>query len=135
ILFVPDTSGSLDVKRDQIANDLNRFVGKLPVDGDYRVGVMLGHGFKSETSGRLYRKTSAYPEVLRSDELSIETIQTELAARIRSPLEESQSDGGEMGMTSLLRGVTTKLEENRSKGFFRDQAALAVVFISDENDL
>jgi hypothetical protein len=45
------------------------------------------------------------------------------------------SDGGEMGMYSLHRMVTDRLTAPENAGFMRSDAALAVIFLSDENDI
>ena len=45
------------------------------------------------------------------------------------------SDGGEMGMYSLHRMVTDRLTAPENTGFVRSDAALAVIFLSDERHL
>jgi len=78
---------------------------------------------------------NGYPYVLDSAQMSQATIQ----ARLRKMMIEARnfnSEDGEMGMYSVLQALTpAKLADSRSKGFFRQNAALAVIFISDENDI
>jgi len=49
---------------------------------------------------------------------------------------DAPGDGGELGIYSLNLAITEPLlSQNKKLGFFRPDAALAVVFMSDENDL
>jgi hypothetical protein len=135
LLFVTDTSGSLDEERQAIADGIGGFVSELPSDVDYRVAVMLAHGSRSEFSGRLWHKAGHGP-VLDSRTLSLDHLRGELKWLLNNTASDIHSDGGEEGLYSFLRGLDHgPLTDSRAKGFFREDAALAVVFISDENDI
>jgi hypothetical protein len=135
ILFVTDTSGSLNDERPAIAQGIDAFVGALPMDVDYRVAVMLAHGSTSNYSGVLYQKDSE-PFVLDSQQMSLEDIRYYLERKLRYVRGDGDSDGGEEGLFSLYTGLMgNNLEQSRTQGFFREDAALAVVFIADENDI
>jgi len=125
-----------------VADGLFAFVGQLPSNVDYRIGMMLAHTSTSPYAGKLWSipgvsrdPFNGYPYVLDSAQMSQATIQ----ARLRSMMEQAQeynSEEGEMGMYSLMQALTpAKLADSRAKGFFRNNAALAVIFISDENDV
>jgi hypothetical protein len=74
--------------------------------------------------------------VLDSTKHSLEVIRAGLRAKLTPPRGDRGSDGGEMGIYSLLQTMKTKnLRDIRSQGFYRADAALAVVFIADENDI
>ncbi|MCB0361490.1 MAG: hypothetical protein KDD35_02135 [Bdellovibrionales bacterium] len=47
ILFVVDTSGSLDDERNSIGKNIAEFIEALPSDTDYVISVLLAHGSKS----------------------------------------------------------------------------------------
>ena len=129
LLFVVDTSGSLNEERRGIANGIDAFVQELPADVDLQVGVMYAHGQESNHSGEL----TGNPAVLSSSTLTIDQIRTKLFQRMDSPRTENSTDGGEVGMYTLLNSLTAKYEVNKAGGFYRDDAALAVVFVADEN--
>lgn len=141
LLFVADTSGSMADNRVKVAEGLHAFVGQLPANVDYRIGMMLAHSSRSSHTGRLWTlpnqdrdPSTGYPYVLDSSRMSQQLIQT----RLRTMMETArdQNEQGEMMTYSLLQALTpAKLAESRALGFFRSTAALAVVFISDENDL
>lgn len=140
LLFVADTSGSMQDNRVAVADGLHAFVGQLPANVDYRIGMILAHSSTSALSGQLWTlanqdrdPVTGYPYVLDSSQMSQSLIQT----RLREMMQVAPEGGGqgEMGMFSLLRSIGSQLDANRSKGFFRSNAALAIVFISDENDI
>ncbi len=136
ILFVTDTSGSLSQERAAIAEGIEAFVNELPEEADYRIGVLLGHGSKSKYSGHLYKSSHHEPIVLDSAELSLNDIQRHLKNKLTKTKGDKYSDGGEEGLFSL----TQMLKENNLKctqesGFLREDAALAVIWIADENDI
>lgn len=136
ILFVTDTSGSLDVERAAIADGIDSFVAGLSNDVDYNIAVMLGHGSRSSYKGKLYQQVATEPAVLTKS-MGLTTIRTILKNKLTKVAVDTYSDGGEEGLYSLFQGVTTPalLTQSQTAGFFRPDAALAVVFISDENDI
>jgi hypothetical protein len=135
VLFVTDTSSSLDAERPDVAQEIRSFVNELPMDVDYQMAVMLAHGSKSTYSGKLY-KASNEPLVLKSKQLTVDKIQSHLVNKLRNVKGDGGSDGGEEGLYSLQKSLKEDdLNNIRKQGFFRDDAALAIVFIADENDI
>ncbi len=135
LLFVTDTSGSLDDERATVAAGIDRYVAGLGTDVDYRIGVLAAHSDASSYYGRLL-KAGSEPLVLDSTALTASEIRQHLERKLTKRADDGVSDGGELGLYSLsglLSGAG--FSEARSAGFFRDSAALAVVFISDENDI
>lgn len=133
LLFVMDTSGSMSDNRAKVADGISAFVAELPPEVDYQVGVMLGHGSQSAWSGKLFSHNGN--KVFSSKTMSLADIKTKLKAMaLGAPADASGEQGEEMSY-SLRKGLTTHLDANRTAGFFRTNAALAVVYVSDENDI
>lgn len=136
LLFVVDTSASLDAKRVRLANGIGSFVMQFSKDIDYQVAVTLAHSPKSFYSGKLFQR-SGEPAVLRSSEMTFQQIKNNLVYKLNASILEGWADGGELGMASALQLLKPeKLAQIRANDkFFRSDAALVVIFISDENDI
>jgi RHS repeat-associated protein len=135
IILVPDTSGSIIAERGKIADGFHKFVEMLPEEVDYNIGVILAHSGKSNKSGKLYKKNHD-PYVLKSSELTLNEIQDHLKLKIKKPKTDGYSDGGEMGLYSILKALEPEnLQSIKDQGLFRDDAALMVIFIADEQDI
>lgn len=136
ILIIPDTSSSIKEERRKIAEGFDYFIGALPQGVDFNIGVILGHSKNSNKSGKLYKKNSSDPLVLKSNELSLPKIKESLSLKIHKPKTDGYSDGGEMGMASLLNALEgVNLQNLKDNGLLRDDAALAVIFVADEQDI
>ncbi len=136
LLFIVDTSGSLNTERQAVANGIDAFVQALPNEVHFKIAVMLAHG-ESKYSGALYQKNTE-PIVLDSKSLTLTQLRTHLGTKLTSPSSESSTDGGEVGLVSLNRSIveSSKLKMIQSThGFYRSGAALAIIFIADENDI
>ncbi len=134
IIIVPDTSGSIVEERGAIADGFDFFLNSIPEDIDYRIGVILGHSGNSSRSGKLYKKGTE-PYVLDSNQLLTEETITALNQKLKNPAVDNYSDGGEMGLYSLERALDQNLEEIQDQGLFRDDAALLIIFVADEQDI
>ncbi|MBL7664540.1 MAG: carboxypeptidase regulatory-like domain-containing protein, partial [Bacteriovoracaceae bacterium] len=157
ILLVTDTSRSLEPERAKIAEGLKTFVEFLPSNADYRIAQLLavtgkgaGQLFEMELNTKgshhqsywhkfkdKYKKNKPPKKyVLRSDELSLEEIQQYLEDSIDDTYKQGFFQSGEMGLYSLQEALKpSNITKIKSQGLFRDDAALMVVFISDENDV
>ncbi len=137
IIFVTDTSGSLDLERNAVADGISNFVGQLNSGMDFNIGVMLAHGSTSSHTGKLYKtSTSGEPLVLKSSELAISQIKTHLRRKLTTVVSDDSTDGGEMGLYSTSQALKAGNKEAIiNAGMFRADAALAIVYISDENDI
>lgn len=137
LLFVIDSSGSLAEERERIGNGVDKFIAELPEGADFQIGVLLAHGSRSNHSGALYKSSiSGDSWVLDSKLLSITSMRSILKRKLANPPSDYYADGGEEGLYALNRSIqTTFLETSRSRGFFRADAALAIVFVADENDI
>jgi hypothetical protein len=136
VLFVVQTSDSISQERAGIVNEIQSFIASLPEGADFNVAVMLSHGSTSDYSGKLFQAGSE-PLVLMSSLLSNADIQSGLNAKLTSAVPDNDSGGGEEGIYSLFRGITNSslLQASQAAGFFRPEAALAVVFIADQRDI
>jgi hypothetical protein len=135
LLFVVDTSDSLKEERSRIASTIPSFVNQLSSETDYRIGVMLAHGGDSYYSGRLY-SPPGIPQVLNSRTLSTTQIQSYLGSTLSKPVSDVDEANGEMMTYSLLKSLgSDRISTIQNQGFFRQNAALSVVFVSDENDI
>ncbi len=133
ILIVPDTSGSIIDERAAIADGFDSFINILPTGVDFRIAVMLGHAHTAH-SGSLYQKGSE-AIILDSELQTIAEIKADLRTKMQNPATENATDGGEVGLMSLMNGLNNNLDTMKAQGFFRDDAALAVIFVADENDI
>ncbi len=144
ILFVADSSPSLETERTAIAKGVRQFIDALPQNTDYNIAVMAAHSDVSYDpkvkptpgfAGKLL-KSGNEPAVLKSASLQWNKLSEILIRRLTKIKSDASTDGGEAGLFSLEKGITEPLlSENRGLGFFRGDAALAIIFISDENDL
>lgn len=133
LLFVLDTSGSLIEERKSIGDGIEAFLQALPPDVDAQIAVLLAH--VGTWSGKLYTRNST-PAVLKTSDYTNSQLRSILRDRMERAATENESDGGEAGLYSLNQALQTeKLARARTAGFFREEAALAVVFVADENDI
>jgi hypothetical protein len=136
VLFVLDTSFSLRHERQKISDQAQALLDTFPSDSNYRIGVLLAHGSKSAHSGRLFTSKKNEPTVLSSESHTADEIKDGLSKKFKYVRKDHFADGGEEGVFSLNQALEGEnLVYNQSQGFFRAKAALAVVFISDENDI
>lgn len=134
LLLVVDTSGSMENNRVGVAQGLSAFVAELPANVDYRVGVLLAHGSQSKYSGKLWAPANA-PRVISSKDYSTAKIQDMLTKVMMSTPADPGLAQGETGLFAITQLLSKNMADAKSAGFFRSDAALAVVFISDENDV
>lgn len=140
VLFMLDSSNSLSDERAALAAAAPQLANELGQVGPYTFAFSLSWtsdapsgGF--DGSGRLY-SIGPNPKVLSSSAMSSADITTAIANTLAAaPPPDPTSDGGEAGLYALNRMLTTHLVEVQSLGFFRNSAALVVVFMSDENDI
>ncbi len=134
-LLVVDTSGSMDDERSRIAENIGSFLDRLPDGVDLRIAVMPAHGTSSKYSGA-FLQAKKEPYVLSSKALSKSDLRKHLIAKMKKVVNDLAPAYGEMPLISLWNGLEgSKLELSKSRGFFRDDAALAVTLVSDENDV
>lgn len=135
ILLVTDTSASLNEERGVIASEIGAFVNEIPSSVDYQVAILPAHGSRGSHAGKLYKYRNE-PYVLKSREMSVNAISSSLINSLTHMANDYYSDGGEEGLYSLSRSLDNGMKTAmQAHGFMRDDAALAVIFIADENDI
>jgi hypothetical protein len=135
ILFVVDASPSMQDLRSKIAVYVPELLRKLPIEMDYRVAVMLGNGGASYRSGRLYASKNS-PFVMNSRVEKTDLMQQELAQTLAEEVSDADDADGKALLYSLNRSLDAdRLSEIQARGFYRPDAALAVVFITNRADL
>ncbi len=165
----------MDTEREQLANGISNYIGRMPAGTDVQFAVSLAHGPTSWFSGRLYKSDYKDPKekfVVSTNDYSTSTIQYWMRRKLlyrqnnysvrawddagnaipgqalRNLPTDFDADGGEAGLFSVneaIRPYSTSPSRYESiqtlstiageRNFFRPDAALAVIFISDENDI
>ncbi len=134
ILFMTDSSSARDEDRMKVFEGIDAFIRELPSDVDFRIASMRPH--QGNWAGRIYsKKRKGLAQVLRSDELSLAEIRAALKEDFRHVGSGGSTNGEKSGLYSMTRAMDDdRLAESRALGFFREDAALAVVFISGEKN-
>ena len=144
ILLVWDVSGSMTDDMEDFGHAMDNFLSELDGEYDFRVGLLLGRGGISsdpndfdEWTARLLRNSDeGDPHVLDSQTMSLEEMRSHLKTKLE--LAESLLYGtqGESLLFSFYHSFHGRfLAENQNHGFYREDAALSVIFLSDENDI
>ncbi len=134
-LFVEDASHSLDSRRSRLSEIIPQFITQIDPAIDYQIGVMLAHGGSSPHSGRLYAPMGS-PLVLSSKLYRPHEVQTLLSNTLNTIQRDVDEAYGEALLYSLSNSLTPEhLKEIRNAGFYRDNAALAIILITDDHDL
>lgn len=143
ILFIVDTSASLREERSLIASEMGAFIDRLKPNVDYQIAVMPAHGPKTPKSphnlhGELFSLGGSDSPVIRYRGVQgkrgvIEDLRNKMLALPK----DSSFAQGEVGLLGLYRAMTTSSLTSKMKreGFLRSDAALAVIFVADENDV
>lgn len=135
ILFIVDTSGSMQDEKDALKGALEGWLAQLQTAGvdNFCVDVMES-SYSGATTGRL-RAAGSNAKCLCTDNLTVPQIVTQFRENI-----DTLSFGGgsgEAGVLSLHNALNdpAKLGANQADGCFRGDHALAVIMMSDENDM
>lgn len=132
ILFVMDHSGSMRDDWERVANNVKSLVRELPEDSDVRYGVLLAD--VGTWRGKLYAP-AGWHTVLDNQKMSDQEISTNLHKIFTEGMKVSDAGSGESSFHSLFHAVTTNAVANQKLGFFRADAALSVIFMSDEQEI
>lgn len=127
VLWVIDNSGSLNTERDRLARQFDRFLSVLINGGvDYHVGVtstdlspITGDAGRLRGPARWIDRTTADPRGA-------------FRAAVTFPADSEVSL--EEGLAAMAAALTPPLSNGFNAGFARDDAALAVIVVSDEDD-
>jgi hypothetical protein len=127
VLWVVDNSGSLNSERDRLAAQFDRFLSVLLRAGvDYHVGVTSTDLSPTTGEGGRLRGTVPWIDRMTADP----------RARFRDAVSfPSDSDVLlEEGLAAMAAALTPPNTLGPNRGFLRDDAALAVIVVTDEDD-
>lgn len=127
ILFVVDNSGSMNIHQVNLSQNIARFTASFSRFGgvDYHMGVVTTDMRGSmDCCGKLVGS----PTFITSSTVGGESL---LA---RNLMVGTNGDWEERSFDPVMSAISTPNVDNWNKGFYRDQAHLAVVFITDAED-
>lgn len=159
ILWVIDNSGSMCEEQAQIRAQAEAFVGELVAAGlDFQLAVVTTDMVDPSQSGRFQNQAQASDvsltctieidisqcdvdeppslilrssDYLRDGEVDSASLSRDFGC---SATVGTDGDGFEAGLEAMRSALGDELSEGFNAGFLRDDAVLAVVFVSDEND-
>ncbi|MGZ3653998.1 MAG: fibronectin type III domain-containing protein [Bdellovibrionota bacterium] len=132
VLFVMDTTSRVNHRWHEVAEHLHHFTDHLR-GVDIRFAVILSH--VDEQEGRLWAPDGE-PKVLDIRRMGVEEISRHLSDTFWKAGSEFDDRGiGEAAFYSLHKLVTKHAEETKRLGFLRPDAALTVLFQSDEQEI
>jgi len=144
VLFVVDTSKSLREgspgkagELARIAAQMDHFVANFPENTDINIGVMLGHG-ETTWNGRLFQSSKGDPAVLKTREIRNRAdLVRRLEDKMKKVPNESGGAEGEALLYSLFQSINVAGKRNEiiRQGLYRTDASLAVILVSDEQDV
>lgn len=132
ILFVMDHSGSMQDDWERVANNVKSLVRELPDTTDVRYGVLLAD--VGAWRGKLYAP-AGWTTVMDNQKMDVNKISNNLHKIFVEGMKISDAGSGESSFHSLYHAVTTNAVANQKLGFFRADAALSVIFMSDEQEI
>lgn len=134
LLFVMDNSESMNRHWQLMAQKIDRLIRELPAGQDIRFAVIMGTIQKN--TGVLFSAPSV-PKVLDGTKMSSAQISAALSKTFAEALKDKNVDwigAGEALLYSTYYAATTHAKEIQAQGFFRADAALDVIFMSDDAD-
>jgi phosphodiesterase/alkaline phosphatase D-like protein len=133
VLFVMDNSESMNRHWMLMADKIDRLIKEYPAGSDLRFAVVLGTVEKYY--GRLYSGKNV-PVVLDGTKLTTKQISSYLRRTFTEALAYTDRTGaGEALFYSLYYAATSRAKEIQSQGFFRPDAGLQVMFMSDDAEI
>ena len=133
LLFVMDHSGSMADDWARVASNVQNLVKELPADMDINYAVLLANA--SAQKGKLFAAKNV-PVVLSNKTMKVADIANNLQKTFSAGMNTPDDAGsGEASFLSLYHAVTTNVKDNQKQGFFRADAALSILFMSDEQEI
>ncbi len=162
VLIVLDSSSSITAEMTAIAEGFENYLENIDENMNVRIGVLLGHGFYDDTGrvmadgrdlsvepnlyGQFYIPSGSSGNTIAFEPgMNRQEIIRQLSDRLLGPVgpdgqrtgvpSDQLADGGEAGLASLM-GLLSQRDRYRQSGeFFREGAALHIMFVSDEADI
>lgn len=132
ILFVIDNSTSMQEEQDKLAKTFEAFIKELTKQeiNDFQIGVITTDMFDSSHAGRLVSKDNA-PRIIKRSELSAEAVIEAFKSNVNVGNKGSQL---ERPFDAIRAALSPTLRNGWNKGLLREDAILAIVILSDEDD-
>ncbi len=134
ILWVVDNSGSMAEEQQNLANNFSSFmsyIGQSLID--YHIGV-VSTDMMENPDGTCYN-TGHCGQLRGSTKIIDRDTLPSPEAVFASNVQVGITGGGnEMGLLAAHQALIEPLRSGANAGFLRDDASLAVIFVSDEND-
>ena len=151
ILFVLDTSGSVTKLMREMVKDnggIDQFLSSLDMSADFNIATLpaiTDHPW----SGKIFStKGGSEPKVLKSTSISslsqirgylkqkFERIKADVNSEHRERGDAHKEEREEMNFKAIIESIRgTRLTENQQLGFFRSDASLIIIFVTDEADV
>ena len=125
ILFVIDNSVSMREEQEDVAANFSAFIGEIEqTNADWQVGVVTTDMYDPNQRGRL-----------QGDPMVITPDTPDYQAAFQTNVQVG-TDGYpiERGLSAAVSAVTAPLATHENDGFVRQEAQLAIIVVSDEND-
>ncbi len=125
VLFVVDNSATMDEEQTTLDNSFGALTDLMgDLDADFHIGVITTDTDDEEQAGRLQGSVP----VMTPDTPDLATAFAE-AAHVGT-----QGYRYEMGLEAVRLAMTERVADGSNAGFFREEAVLEVVIVSDEDD-
>ncbi|MBW1872430.1 MAG: hypothetical protein JRJ19_10215 [Deltaproteobacteria bacterium] len=124
ILWVIDNSGTMWEEQNNLADNFDSFIDIVEnSDVDYQIGVVSTDMDKADHSGKLLGN----PKII----LRGVNAKAQFAANV---IVGTDGAGNEKGLEAAFKALTEPLISGANAGFLRPGSALAIIFVSDEDD-
>ncbi len=128
ILLVVDNSCSMIDEQMKLAGNFDNFIAQfLDADVDYQIGVVTTDMSDGEHQGRLVGETKIITSAMTVDEARVTFAENVKVCATGS--------GFERGLAAAAAALSDELLAAENEGFLRENSALSIVFVSDEDDL
>jgi len=128
VLLVVDNSCSMIDEQIKLGSNFEAFIEEfVDAEVDYQIGVTTTDMVDPEHRGRLQGETKVI-----TSEMSFEDASDLFAENVHVC---ATGSGFEKGLDAARAALTEPVLSNENAGFLRENAALAIVFVSDEEDI
>jgi hypothetical protein len=129
ILFVVDNSGSMVQEQDKLARNFEAFIKLLRGQdiNDFQIGIITTDADSSSGQGKL----QGTPRIIQYPQMTQDDITKYFVQNIKVGIGGSPY---EKGLESMRLALSPAMRSGYNKGFLRDDAVLAIIFIGDEDD-
>lgn len=134
ILFVIDNSGSMKEEQEKLKANFSAFINALVNEdvGNYQIGIITTDMDDVTQSGKLQSNNGAPRIISRANSSSTDVTKffnQNSSVGITGTSYEKPLDAMRAALSPTLLN-----DENANKGFLREGALLAIIFVTDEND-